>query len=201
MNVNIVDYGVGNLFSLTSSLRRIGASSKIATSPSQLHSSDALILPGVGNFSSAAKGIEPFKPAIYKFVRDERLPLLGICLGMQLLFEGSEEGEGLGLGLLEGRVISLPNLVKRPHMGWNSLQIVRKDGLLRGIGDGTFVYFNHSYYPLPSEDAVTSAKTTYGVTFSSIVSEANVYGTQFHPEKSGSVGEKILRNFIGLSTK
>jgi glutamine amidotransferase len=149
----------------------------------------------VGNFSAASRNIEPYKPEIIDFV-ESGVSLLGICLGMQLLFTESTEGEGKGLNLLKGKVVSLPSSVKIPHMGWNTLHIVKRHGLLDGVDQESFVYFVHSYYPTVMNRKIVMAETTYGVTFPSIVAERNVYGMQFHPEKSGETGMHILKNFL-----
>jgi glutamine amidotransferase len=121
--------------------------------------------------------------------------MLGICLGLQLFFESSEEGPGDGLALFKGKITTLPTTVKVPHMGWNTLEIAKHNELFDGIAEGTFVYFVHSLYPEPKDQSIVCTKTTYGTTFASSVASKNVYGTQFHPEKSGDVGLKILRNF------
>lgn len=126
------------------------------------------------------------------------MPLLGVCLGMQMLFTESLEGDGAGLNLLRGNVVKLPSAVKIPHMGWNTLHITKQTDLLEGVNEGSFVYFVHSYYPCDLDRDVVAAETTYGVTFASIVARRNVYGTQFHPEKSGETGLKILKNFFNI---
>lgn len=197
----IIDYGVGNLYSLSSSLRKAGASPTIAETAEQLVDSDAIILPGVGSFPTASRNLKPFRSTLFELILDEKRPVLGICLGMQLLLQESEEGEGKGLEILRGRVVSLPDTVKRPHMGWNTLEIVREDDLVRGVPNGAFAYFNHSYYPQIHDRDLTLAETDYGLRFASIIAKENVYGTQFHPEKSGATGPQILRNFIDLTKR
>jgi glutamine amidotransferase len=129
------------------------------------------------------------------------VPLFGICLGMQLLFESSEESAGKGLGLLKGKVVRLPLTVKTPHMGWNTLDVVRPNELLNGISEDDYFYFVHSYYGEPSDRDVVAAETDYGLNFASVVACGNVWATQFHPEKSGKSGEIILRNFTGILKK
>jgi len=123
-------------------------------------------------------------------------PVLGICLGMQLFFQESEEGKGEGLALFQGKNVKLPSSVKVPHMGWNTLRTVKKNAFLEGVKDGSYAYFVHSLYPVPMDRDIICAETTYGVTFASTVAKQNVYGTQFHPEKSGKIGLRILRNFV-----
>lgn len=163
--------------------------------------SDGIILPGVGSFPAASRNLEPFKQTMFEFTFKEKRPVLGICLGMQILFQESDEGEGDGLGFLMGRVVGLPGTVKRPHMGWNTLKIVREDDLLRGVPNGAFAYFNHSYYPQVQDRESILAETDYGVRFPSVIARENVYGTQFHPEKSGDTGLQIMRNFIDLTQR
>jgi glutamine amidotransferase len=131
----------------------------------------------------------------------EGTPLLGICLGLQLFFENSEEGPGTGLAYFKGNVKQLPNTVKVPHMGWNTLSIVRRNELFSGIAEGTYVYFVHSLYPVPKDTSIVTTKTEYGTTFPSSVASKNIYGTQFHPEKSGDIGLKILKNFAKVVVK
>ena len=190
----IFDYGVGNLFSLECALKKVGLDPFVVSSPSQLKAIEALILPGVGNFAAASRNLEPFKPVILDIVR-EGVPLLGICLGMQLLFAESEESEGRGLSLFQGKIVKLPQSVKVPHMGWNTLSMVKQSDLLEGLQEEAFAYFVHSYYPNPLSEDIIMAKTTYGVSFASAIAKKNLYGTQFHPEKSGVNGLKILANF------
>ena len=193
----IVDYGVGNLFSMECALKRAGFNVKVAKSPDNILEADAVVLPGVGNFKTASKNLKPFKAALSKIIEDGA-SLLGVCLGMQLLFEGSEESPGEGLCLLEGNVLRLPDRVKTPHMGWNTLKILRWNPLLDGIDENSYLYFVHSYYAKPRSRNLVVAETSYGVDFASVVAKGNVYGTQFHPEKSGKPGAKILLNFAKI---
>jgi len=196
--VGIIDYGVGNLFSLCSSFRAIGREAFVSGDPGALAKADRLILPGVGAFEDAAKKLR--ETGMDVFVRQqaaEGKPLMGICLGMQLLFEKSYEyGEHEGLGLLKGAVVpmagKLPGELKIPHMGWNALQ-AKKGSLLEPM-DGQYVYFVHSYYAEGCEDSL-SARTEYGISITAAVEKDNIYGCQFHPEKSGNVGLNILRAF------
>lgn len=199
--VGIIDYGVGNLFSLRSSFGAIGEEAFVSGGPEQLAAADRLVLPGVGAFGDAANKLH--QSGLDRFVREQAAagkPLLGICLGMQLLFEKSfEYGEHEGLGLLKGRVIPmegrLPAGLKIPHMGWNRLE-VRSGRLLQAV-DGKYVYFVHSYFADGCDDSL-AAVTEYGVPITAAVERGNVFGCQFHPEKSGSVGLSILRAFCGM---
>jgi len=193
----VIDYGVGNLFSIKRALERINLEVKIVKSIDDLAGVDAIILPGVGSFRSASENIEPMKDGILSLL-DDGVILFGICLGMQLLFEWSEESHDMGLGLLEGRVVRLPASVKIPHMGWNTLRIVRWCKLLDGIDEMSYFYFLHSYYAEPADQGIIVAKTSYGVEFTSVLEAGNILGTQFHPEKSGKSGLKILRNFAEI---
>ena len=190
----IFDYGAGNLLSLKVALEKVGLDVKIASTAQALKKAEALALPGVGNFSAAAGKLAPVREEILGAVKNGA-PLLGICLGLQLFFPRSEEGAGNGLALYEGKTIWLPNSVKVPHMGWNTLRIVKQNELLDGVEDESYVYFVHSLYPVPLEKDLVCTETDYGTTFASAVASKNVFGTQFHPEKSGDVGLKILKNF------
>ncbi len=199
--VGIIDYGVGNLFSLQSSFKAIGQEAFVSGAPAELAKADRLVLPGVGAFEDAAKKLRATGMA--DFVRTQAAqgkPLLGICLGMQLLFEKSYEyGEHEGLGLLKGQVVSMegriPGGLKIPHMGWNKLNV--KQGKLLEAVDGEFVYFVHSYFADRCE-ASLAAQTDYGIPITAAVEQGNIYGCQFHPEKSGKVGLSILRRFCEL---
>ena len=196
--VGIIDYGVGNLFSLCSSFKAIGVEAFVSGDAAELAKADRLVLPGVGAFEDAAKKLRD--SGMDAFVRQQAAagkPLLGICLGMQMLFEKSYEyGEHEGLGLLKGQVVpmngKLPESLKIPHMGWNALQ-VRAGRLLEGM-DGEFVYFVHSYYAEGCE-ASLAAVTEYGIPITAAVEQGNIFGCQFHPEKSGQAGLSILRRF------
>lgn len=201
--IAIVDYGVGNLFSLSSSLSYLGLENRVTRSLADLRAADRIILPGVGAFADAAQKlrdagmVEPLREA----ARAGK-PLMGICLGMQLLFERSfEYGEHPGLGLISGEVrplaAKLPPPLKVPHIGWNSLTFVRPDPITRYIQEGAYVYYVHSFYATGCESALV-ATSPYGVAVPGIVRQGSVYGTQFHPEKSGAVGLDILRAFAGV---
>ena len=197
LKVAIIDYGIGNLFSIRCALQKTGLDAAIVSNPQDLDEYDGIVLPGVGNFKSGAENLYPLRPRISQLV-NSGIPILGICLGMQLLFEESEESSGEGLSLLKGRVLRLPRDVKTPHMGWNNLRILANNELLNGIDEKDYFYFVHSYYASPSEREIVVAETEYGVSFASVVAEKNIYGTQFHPEKSGKSGRKVLRNFARI---
>jgi glutamine amidotransferase len=157
-------------------------------------------LPGVGSFTAASDKLDAVKEALQNKIQ-EGTPLLGICLGLQLFFESSEEGPGTGLALFKGRNVTLPKTVKVPHMGWNTLNIVKPNELFEGVAEGTYVYFVHSLYPVPKDKTIVCTKTEYGTTFTSAVAQKNIYGTQFHPEKSGDIGLKIQKNFAKTVVK
>ncbi len=196
-NAVIFDYGVGNLLSLKTALEKAGLSVTIGTTKADLAKADAIALPGVGSFTAALERLDTVKETLQAKV-SEGTPLLGICLGLQLFFESSEEGPGSGLAFFKGKVVQLPKTVKVPHMGWNTLNIVKPNELLDGVAEGTYVYFVHSLYPTPKDPSIVITETEYGTTFTSAVAQKNVYGTQFHPEKSGDIGLKILKNFAKI---
>jgi glutamine amidotransferase len=193
----IIDYGVGNLLSLKCALEKVGLNVKVGLSAQQLKKADAIALPGVGNFSAAASKLDVAKEELIDAVKSG-VPLFGICLGLQLFFPESEEGAGRGLALFEGKTVRLPNSVKVPHMGWNTLRIVKQNELFDGVDDGAYVYFVHSLYPVPVDNGIVCTETDYGATFTSAIAAKNVYGTQFHPEKSGDIGLRILKNFAEI---
>ena len=196
----IVDYGVGNLFSLASSLKSLDVAHVVASQPEQLRQADRIILPGVGAFADAARKLAEsgMRDALMEEVRRGK-PLLGICLGMQMLFDRSlEYGVHEGLGLIPGEVCPLiediPASLKVPHIGWNRLEILRDDPLFADFQSGEHVYYVHSYYAKKCE-ANTLAVSDYGARVTGVVRSENVYGTQFHPEKSGTAGLRLLRAF------
>ena len=199
--VGIIDYGVGNLFSLQSSFKAIGEDAFVSSDPRKLSSADRLVLPGVGAFEDAANKLRA--SGLDGFVREQAAsgkPLLGICLGMQMLFEKSfEYGEHEGLGLLKGQVVPMAGKIdpalKIPHMGWNALEV--KQGRLLAELEGQHVYFVHSFYAEGCEDSL-AAVTEYGIPITAAVEQGNIFGCQFHPEKSGNVGLSILRKFCSL---
>ena len=199
----IVDYGVGNLYSLASSLKCIGAEHVIAARPEQLRSASHIILPGVGAFADAARKLRQsgMRDALLEEVRSGK-PLLGICLGMQMLCEKSYEyGEHEGLGLIPGRVCPLADDIapglKVPHIGWNRLDIVRDDPLFRYFENGRHVYYVHSFYAKNCAE-FTLAASDYSIPVTGVVRNGNVYGAQFHPEKSGEAGLNLLRAFAEM---
>lgn len=205
--VAIVDYGVGNLFSLKSSLAAIGAEVEVTADPAVLKKADRIILPGVGAFGDAAEKLrESGLASVLKTLAANGKPLLGICLGMQLLFEKSYEyGEHEGLGLIRGCVKPIAGVLpstdyKIPHIGWNPLIFKRENALFSKIQNGDCVYFVHSYYATDCDDSVI-ATAEYGAELTAAVASGNVYGCQFHPEKSGSVGLAILQAFVELEEK
>ena len=197
--VGIIDYGVGNLFSLQSSFRAIGEEAFVSGNAEALAKADRLVLPGVGAFEDAAAKLRA--SGLDSFVREQAAsgkPLLGICLGMQMLFEKSfEYGEHEGLGLLKGQVVPMAGKIdlKIPHMGWNALDV--KQGRILADVDGQHVYFVHSFYAEGCEDSL-AAVTEYGISLTAAVEKDNIFGCQFHPEKSGNVGLSILRKFCKL---
>jgi glutamine amidotransferase len=193
----IFDYGVGNLLSLKCALEKVGLTATIGVSAQQLKKADAIALPGVGSFSAAIAKLDTVKETLVDKVEDGT-PLIGICLGLQLFFPESEEGLGKGLALFEGKNVRLRGDVKVPHMGWNTLRLVKPNALFDGVADNSYVYFVHSLYPVPTDKEIVAAETEYGATFTSAVTSKNVFGTQFHPEKSGDIGLKILENFAEI---
>ena len=200
--IAIVDYGVGNLFSLRSSFAAIGADVTVTSDKKVLESADKIILPGVGAFADAAEKLRSsgLGDCLVSLARDGK-ELMGICLGMQLLFEKSYEyGEHNGLGLIKGNVRPISDVIpaglKIPHIGWNALKITKQSPIFSKINDGECVYFVHSYYAAECDSAVI-ATADYGAPLTAAVQSGNVFGCQFHPEKSGEVGLNILRAFVG----
>lgn len=199
--IAIVDYGAGNLHSVKNALDFIGAKSVVTSGADVIADADKVILPGVGAFGDAMARLnessltEPVKRAIA-----DGKPFLGICLGLHMLFEESEESVGAnGLGVFKGKIVKIPDTgLKIPHMGWNSIDIVKGSRILKGIGVEPYVYFVHSYYIKPEDEGIVSAYTEYGTRLAIAVEKDNVFATQFHPEKSGDVGMTILKNFVSL---
>ena len=203
VKVAIFDYGAGNLFSLKAALQRNGAQNVLIIHDMKgLDKFDGLVLPGVGNFDPAVKSIEPYKEIFSKSIEDF-MPILGICLGMEMLFSDSEEGTREGLKILDGKVIMLPKKkVKVPHMGWNNLEITKKESkLIQGIEDGSWAYFVHSYHIVPRNHSIVTATSEYGINIPAVVEEDNLFGTQFHPEKSGKLGAIIIKNFLNICSE
>lgn len=198
MQIAIVDAGIGNLRSVQKAFEYLGATPLISHDPHTVLGADAIVLPGVGAFGDGMQGLRQngLDRALCQFIESGRL-FLGICVGLQLLFTESEEmGSHRGLGVLPGRVVRFPQSLTVPHMGWNQLHRRREHPLLKGVPDGAFVYFAHSYHATTDDEAILIATTDYGEHFPSIVARDNVWGVQFHPEKSGRVGLTILRNFL-----
>jgi glutamine amidotransferase len=195
--VSVIDYGVGNLFSMKTALKKTGVSVEIVKTPDKIVNSDGVILPGVGNFGAASVKLSPLAMAIRQSAANGTY-ILGSCLGLQLLFQRSEEASGEGLGLMKGWIRAFSGDLKTPHMGWNTITASRTSPILEGIPDGSYFYFVHSFYPDPENSEDILAETIYGQPFTSMVERRNVYGTQFHPEKSGKLGSTLLKNFIGL---
>lgn len=199
--VAIFDYGAGNIFSLKNSFEKAGAHVDVITSFDMSNKYSGLLLPGVGNFDPAIKSITKFSKSGFKdFVKDNT-PVLGICLGMEMFFEKSEEGMESGLGVIDGEVVILPPSMKVPHMGWNDLEIKKPGTLLKGVKNGSWVYFVHSYRAKPVSNNVITAESNYGVKVPAVVEQKNFFGTQFHPEKSGPVGKIMIQNFLDVCKK
>jgi len=197
----ILNYGVGNLRSVSKALENCKATVKITNKAKDVKEADAIVLPGVGAFKEARKKIKSLESTIKNFINSGKF-ILGICLGLQLLFTKSFEGGIiLGLNLLKGNVVKLPETVKLPHIGWNTIKIVKDNEILNGVEDEAFMYFVHSYIAKPEEPEIVLSTTDYGIVFPSIIAKNNIYATQFHPEKSGNNGLKILENFVYLIKK
>ncbi len=194
--IAIVDYGAGNLHSIRQALVRLGLDARVVETPGEVGSAAALVVPGDGAFGPAVARLRALGWAerIVEHVRADR-PFLGICLGMQLLFDESEE-DGLhpGLGILPGRVARLSDAVKVPHIGWNQLRVERPSPLLADIPTGAYVYFVHSYHAVPAQAGIVAATTPYGGEVAAVIGRGNLWATQFHPEKSGAVGVRMLQN-------
>ena len=200
VSVAIFDYGAGNIFSLKNSFENAGATVDVINDFDKPNEYSGLLLPGVGNFDPAIKSITKSSKTGFKdFVQN--IPVLGICLGMEMFFEKSEEGKESGLGIMDGEVIILPNTMKVPHMGWNNLEIKKSGTLLEGVNNGSWVYFVHSYIVKPNPNDVITAESDYGIKVPAVVEQDNFFGTQFHPEKSSSVGKIIIKNFLDVCKK
>jgi glutamine amidotransferase len=200
--IKIVDYGMGNLRSVQKAFEKIGADAQVVSSAADLAGAEKLVLPGVGAFRDAIAELKRTgldRPVREHIAADK--PFLGICLGLQLLFDVSyEDGQWEGLGLLRGKVVRFadqPDL-KIPHMGWNSLEFAQPARIFEGVPEGSSVYFVHSYYVVPEDESVIAARTEHGTRFVSAVARRNLFATQFHPEKSQSVGLRLLTNFAAL---
>ncbi len=201
--IALIDYGMGNLLSVSKALEHVGGSIKMVETPEAIGDASALILPGVGNFGDGMRNL-----AARGFVEPLRAwaasgkPLLGICLGMQMLLESSEEAPGVeGLGVFKGRVVRFPDCGEKvPHMGWNSIRKTKPESkFLAGVPDGAFFYFVHSYYAAPEDPSTVAAFSDYILDFAAILGRGNVFATQFHPEKSQGRGLSILKNFVAAA--
>lgn len=200
--IAIIDYGVGNLFSLSASLSHLNIENTLTKDPKIIEEANHLILPGVGAFGDASKQL--FDSGLAEIVKEQsqRKPLMGICLGMQLLFEtGHEFGKHSGLGLIPGEVVAIPenSQLKIPHMGWNSLQLQKKSPLFAELTEGDAVYFVHSFYAKTEEKYISSV-AEYGINLTASVENGQIFGCQFHPEKSGKVGLSILNSFSKIES-
>lgn len=199
--ISVVDYGVGNLHSVAKALEKVGAKTRVTSDWKDVEKSEGVVLPGVGAFKDSMDAMHrsDLARAIKDYIASGK-PFLGVCVGLQMLFSESEEfGISKGLDVFPGRVVKFGSGQKVPHMGWNQIQI-KKNGnpLLKGLKDGDFLYFVHSYYVVPKDSSIIAAQSSYGVDFTCMVWEKNVFGTQFHPEKSQTVGLKIYGNFKNL---
>lgn len=193
----VLDYDAGNVRSARRGIEAAGADATITTDPAIASEADALVIPGVGHFGTCSRRLRErgLEEVVRAFIAEER-PVLGICVGMQLLYAGSEESEEPGLGLLPGRVVRFPARTVVPHMGWDVVDVARPDPVLAAV-DGRRLYFAHSYYAVPADDAHVMARCTYGgADFPCVVREGSVLGTQFHPEKSGAVGAQFLADWV-----
>ncbi len=200
--IAIIDYDAGNLKSVEKALNFLGEDTIVTRDRAEILSADKVILPGVGAFGEAMKRLENYRLIeVIQEVADSGKPFLGICLGLQLMFESSDEAPGVaGLGILRGRILRIPDNgeLKIPHMGWNSLQFMKDTRLFSSIPEGSYVYFVHSYYLEAEKEEEVAAVTEYGITIHAAVEKNNIYACQFHPEKSGEIGLKILKNFAEI---
>lgn len=200
--IAIIDYGAGNIQSVNKALKHIGCDTVITRDKNVILKAEGAVLPGVGSFGDTMNTMTEYgiKDTVLDYTKSGK-PFLGICLGLQLLFPASEESpEAKGLGIFEGTITKIPNGegLKIPHIGWNSLDIKKQDGIFKGIEGNPYVYFVHSYYLNADDKGIVAAQTNYGVEIDAAVAKGNVFATQFHPEKSGETGLKILKNFADI---
>lgn len=200
--IGIIDYGMGNIHSVQKALQIMGAKTRVTNKPEDLKKCSKIVLPGVGAFDDAVLELKKqgLLPALSEYIAQKKI-FLGICLGMQLLFEASSEGKLKGLKILKGKVKIFDKKmgIKIPHMGWNQLKLKKRNcPLFKGLRDNAYVYFCHSYYPKPKEPQAVAATTEYGADFASVVWQDNIFGVQFHPEKSQQTGLIILKNFVDI---
>ena len=200
--ISIIDYGVGNLGSIRNMLKRIGAPARVVSTVVEIEEAEKLLLPGVGAFDNAMQHLEQrgLRPILDHKARDQRTPILGICLGMQLLTDGSEEGDMPGLGWIKGRAVRIPagEGVKVPHMGWDVVTPLRSSPLTTDLPHDARFYFAHSYYVHVDDPADTVLRGRHGVVFDAVIQHGNIFGAQFHPEKSHRFGKHLLANFARL---
>lgn len=200
--ITVIDYDAGNIKSVEKALAYLGEEVVLTRDPETILGADGVILPGVGAFGDAMEKLHSYGLCdVIKQVADKGIPLLGICLGLQLLFESSEESPGVcGLGILKGRIVRIPDGegIKVPHIGWNSLTYPNAGRLYENIAENSYVYFVHSYYLQAQEPQIVTAATEYGVPIQASVEKGNIFACQFHPEKSSSVGLRILENFVNI---
>lgn len=200
--IAIIDYGAGNLQSVKKAFDYLGVDTMVTENPEELMRAEGAVLPGVGAFGDAMAALRSrgLEGPVKEYAASGR-PFLGICLGLQLLFEGSEEAPGVpGLGLFRGKIVRIPQKegLKIPHIGWNSLEVKRRDGLFAGLEEEPYVYFVHSYYLKAEDPSLVSAQTRYGVLIDAAVQRGALHAVQFHPEKSGRTGLAMLKNFAAL---
>jgi imidazole glycerol-phosphate synthase subunit HisH len=201
VKVVVVDYGAGNLFSVSRAVVNAGTRPLVTSNPSYLDDAEAVIVPGVGAAADTMSNLRQtgFIEPIRSYIASGR-PFLGVCMGQQALFQVSQEGgEHECLGILPGRVVRFSNGLKVPHMGWNQVRIVRPHPIFGGVPDGSYFYFVHSYYPQPADPDVVIGETEYGVDFASVIAHDNIVATQFHPEKSGDAGLRMYSNFLKIA--
>ncbi|KAI4448465.1 Imidazole glycerol phosphate synthase subunit HisH [Eubacterium plexicaudatum ASF492] len=200
--VAIIDYDAGNLMSVQKAFQKLGEEAVVTREFQTILRADRIVLPGVGSFGVAMRQLKKYElDRVIREAVERGIPFLGICLGLQLLFDGSDESEGVeGLGILRGRIVKIPEAdgLKIPHIGWNSLTMHNGGRLFRGMKDGSYVYFVHSYYLQAEDERIVRATTEYGVTIHASVESQNVFACQFHPEKSSTTGLGILSNFVAL---
>lgn len=195
--ITIIDYKSGNLKSISNGFKKIGEDYLITDDVELIADAKQLVLPGVGAFGSAMENLEPFRDVINEHINDDK-PFLGVCLGQQVLMGESEESPNVeGLNLFKGHCEYLPEGVKIPHMGWNKLKVINDSPILEG-GNGKYFYFVHSYHVIPDDESIIAGVCDYGIDVVASLSQNNLFSTQFHPEKSGKAGLKILKNFVGI---